>query len=811
MPNAREICAWVLWIAVALGLTLGGSNFFVWLLGAVPALFLEHGLMVMRMNTAIAITTAALSLACWSGSPGRVRTQCARCLAMLPLLIGTLTSLQDLAAIDLHIDTLFAPGTIPGDLASAHVHHAGRMSLNAALSLMFLGLALASVDTSISLGRRRLCFAPGLALAAALPSTLGLVGYLLGVPRFTGILRSTNILLHAAAALLALALGILAARPSLPPMRRILSTAADGVLLRWMLPGSVALFLMLGWLIGRGRALGLVMSGEGTALMLYGGMTLLFGLLIAASRAVARQENRAHVAGHALREGEERSRAILDTSLDAVLLMDSAGLIVDWNPAAERIFGWSRAEVVGQSLGERIIPEELRAAHQRGLDHLTKTGEGPILGQRLELTALRRDGARFPIELSVNPLPRAERTLFVGFVRDITERQAADEKLRAAKDAAEAASRAKDHFVAALSHELRTPLAPVLLSAASLRSDPRLPADVREQMAMMERSIGLEARLIDDLLDLTRISRGKLSLRTESLEVHSLLSYAVDIVRDDARGKNIAVALEFAAVRCGMRGDPARLQQVFWNLLKNAVKFTPAGGRILVKTRDEENGGTRLIIEVSDSGLGFDPEVAEQIFQPFEQAGREGDHRLGGLGLGLAIARAIVDLHGGKIRAHSAGVGLGATFTVELPGATLPPAGVHPPTPPEAGEPMPSAPRRILLVEDHEATLQVLSRLLHRAGHDVITASSVTAALAAVDGRTFDVLISDLGLPDGTGVDLITALRARRSDFRAIALSGYGMEDDMQRTRAAGFDEHLVKPVDFEQLRRALSKLAPES
>jgi PAS domain S-box-containing protein len=808
LPNALAACVWVRRLAIAVALVLGGSNLLIWLHGSVPQAMVDSGMMIMRMNTAVAITAGALALACLGAAPGTGRRRLGQALAIIPALLGALTAIQDLALLDFGIDQLFGPGTIPGDLAHTYVRHPGRMSFNAALALLFAGLSLLTLDASVLVGKCRIWLAPGLAMLAALPVSLALVGYLLKIENLTGLLRSTNILIHTALALVALALGVLAARPERPPVRRILSPGADGVLLRWTLPGSTVLLISLGWFVGRGRQAGLIIPGEGAALMLFGGLVLLFGLLIAASRAVGRQEARARAANEALRTGQERSRAIIDTALDAVLLMDSGGLIVDWNPAAERIFGWRRDEVLGRSLADCIIPEELRAVHNRGLAHLKATGEGPVFGKRLELPALRRDGTKFPVELSINPLPGTELSLFVGFLRDITQRQAVEEKLRSAKEAAEAASRAKDNFVAALSHELRTPLTPVLLSAAALRGDQRLPADVREQMAMMERNITLEARLIDDLLDLTRISRGKLPLRTEPCDTHSLLCHAVEIVRDEARGKKIALDLDLGAERFGITGDPARLQQVFWNLLKNSVKFTAAGGRIGIKTRDDTERDC-LLIEVSDNGLGFTPEAAELIFQPFEQAGREGDHRLGGLGLGLAIARAIVDLHGGIIRAGSPGAGLGATFTIEFPGPIAPPHGMLSAETLESPGEQFTVARRILLVEDHEPTLGVLSRLLSRAGHVVITAQSVGAAQAVAATQNFDVLISDLGLPDGTGLELIAFLRASHPAFPAIAISGYGMEEDLQRTRDAGSAAHLVKPVDFDQLRRALRELSP--
>ncbi len=681
-----------------------------------------------------------------------------------------------------------------------------------------------------------------------------------------------------------------------------------------------------------------------------------------------------------LRSSETRSKAIINTALDAVLLMDAAGSILDWNPAAERIFGWRREEILGAELAAHIIPERLREAHRRGLAHLLATGEGPVLGRRLELPALRRDGGEFPVELAISPLPGAERSTFVGFIRDLSQRKAAerelaerarlsmlradiasllassveldpslhgacellvrhleasfariwlldesgavlilrasaglythldgeharvpigkykigriaqtqrahltndvphdpnisdpkwaeregmvafagyplivdgrllgvlglfskhtlseavlgdlapmadaiagsvqrryaDADLRAEKERAELALRAKDDFLAALSHELRTPLMPVLMTASALREDTRLPEAVRSELAMIERNIALEARLIDDLLDLTRITKGRLQLREEMCDVHSLIGLAVAIMHDEARAKPVAVELDLAARRASLRGDPARLQQVVWNLLRNAIKFTPVGGRVAIRTRDETDG--RLRIEVSDTGVGLAPDATESIFHPFEQAGRAHDHRFGGLGLGLAIARGIVHLHEGQIRAESDGLGKGATFIVELPHAMEAPAGTdHAPGEPAddsgSGEhsvaPLPSL--RLLLVEDHEPTLAVLRRVLGRDGHFVVTASSVAAAAAAAETGPFDFVVSDLGLPDGTGMEVMEKIRRLQPGIRGIALSGYGMEDDLRRSLEAGFSTHLVKPVDLNQLRRALRHFA---
>jgi PAS domain S-box-containing protein len=808
LPYAERICSWVVRLVIASGLLVGGGNLLIWLTGSVPNIPGLPSPMLMRANASLAVSAAALALACWSGNPGRARKICAGVLALITALVGGLTALQDLAGIHLHIDTLIAPASLPGDVAVLMVRAPGRMSLNAALSLFFIGFALLLLDVNVGLRRRRFWPAPGLALLGTLPVGLALVGYLVGISKFKGILSSTNILLHTALTLLALCCGILALRPHRAPVSRILSLGADGVLLRWTLPGSAVILLALGWMIGRGHVKGVVDPGEGVAMMLFCGLVLLFALLVQASGAVGRQESRARAAADALREGQERSQAIIDGALDGVLLIDRAGKIVDWNPAAERIFGWARAEVIGRSLVEQLIAPNLRPALDLRALHPATAGDATLFGRRLELPAVRDDGRILVIELSINPLPGVEDALFVGFLRDITDRQAAERRLRAAKEAAESASRAKDHFVATLSHELRTPLTPVLLSANSLRKDERLPVELRGEVAMMERNIALEARLIDDLLDLTRITRGKLELRPERCDVHTLLGLAVEIVRDEAEAKTVSLELALTASRHEFDGDPARLQQVFWNLLKNGVKFTPPGGRVEISTQDDQESG-RLVIQVSDSGYGFSPETAEQIFLPFEQAARSGDHRFGGLGLGLAIARAIVDMHGGTIRAVSAGEGKGAIFTVELPGTRLPSRGARLDAADGALPRNASPPRRILLVEDHPPTLEVLSRLLRRAGHEVTEAESVTSAEAAAEAHPFDLLISDLGLPDGTGIDLIAKLRSRRGAFPAIAVSGYGMEEDLRRTAAAGFSAHLVKPVDFENLRAAMEKVAP--
>ena len=397
----------------------------------------------------------------------------------------------------------------------------------------------------------------------------------------------------------------------------------------------------------------------------------------------------------------------------------------------------------------------------------------------------------------------------VGIVfSDITRRKEREEEMRQAKEQAERASNAKDEFLAALSHELRTPLTPVLMTAAELRDDARLPADMRDQLAMMKRNIELEARLIDDLLDLTQIVHGKLALRLQPCDTHSLVALAVEMVRSQAHTKKVAVDIDLRADRAQVMADPARLQQVFWNLLSNAVKFTPESGRVTVRSQ-HQNG--EVIIEIADTGVGISPEALDKIFLPFEQAAEiQKDRRFGGLGLGLSITKAILDQHGAGIEVRSDGIGRGAMFRVKLvltdAPVRLPSVPVQPNAAAFYGRPAAKTPLQVLLVEDHEATIEVLRRLLTRDGHTVKLAMTIAAAKHIAKNGKFDLLISDLGLPDGTGFELMEELR-KKYNLSGIALSGYGMEEDLRRTREVGFHTHLIKPVDFEQLRRAISDL----
>jgi len=368
------------------------------------------------------------------------------------------------------------------------------------------------------------------------------------------------------------------------------------------------------------------------------------------------------------------------------------------------------------------------------------------------------------------------------------------------------ANAAKDQFLALLSHELRNPLSPVIAMVAALESHVTDSQEVRQALDVIRRNVELEARLIDDLLDITRIAKGKLKLSLEPVSVHSVLQRALEICREEISQKSLEVQLTLDAGDHFVQGDPARLQQVFWNIIKNAVKFTEQGGRISLMTANPQPG--QIEINVSDTGIGIETDMLPRIFNAFEQGQSSITRKFGGLGLGLAISRAMVLAHGGTITASSPGPNKGAKFIVRL-STIAEPAMLDGESPPNGAQPV-QAPllgrrRRLLVVDDHEDTCTGLKLILERRGYDITVAYTADEAVEKARREKFDLIISDIGLPDRSGYELMQELRNR--GVPGIALSGFGMESDVNRARAAGFSEHLTKPINFERLEEVIQHL----
>ena len=491
----------------------------------------------------------------------------------------------------------------------------------------------------------------------------------------------------------------------------------------------------------------------------------------------------------ALRDSERRHRLTLDSVRDyAILTMDTEGRVTGCNAGAERVLGYRDDELIGQPMSVFHTLEDVGAGvPRRELDRAGARGAGDD-----ERWHVRKDGSRFWGSGLVMPLLDEAGQLqgFTKVVRDMTDRKQAEEAMKEA-------DRRKDEFLAMLAHELRNPLS-AIHNASQLSRRPELPPDkLKWTQDVIAHQVRHLAHLVDDLLDVSRITRGKIRLRLEPLDLASTLARAVDTARPsiDDRGHRLEISLEPGPLR--VMGDPVRLEQVFVNLLANAAKYTEPGGRIeLIARRD---GPGFLRVAVKDDGIGIDPAMLPRVFDLFAQVDHSLDRTQGGLGIGLTIARRLVDLHGGTIRADSDGPGLGSEFTVTLPSAPVaaefspvgqPPTRVVPPG------------SRILVVDDNLDTAGALAGLLELSGFEVRSAHDGREALAVARDHRPGAILLDVGLPGMDGYQVAERLRREDSlrDATIIAITGYGEEQAFRRSREAGFDHHLVKPVNYDTL-----------
>jgi PAS domain S-box-containing protein len=501
-----------------------------------------------------------------------------------------------------------------------------------------------------------------------------------------------------------------------------------------------------------------------------------------------------------LRSDEEQFRLLVE-SVDeyAIYLLDPVGNVATWNSGAERIKQYTGKEIIGKNFACFYTAEDVSAGKpQRNLDEARRKGHVHDQGLRV-----RKDGSIFSAEVVLTAL-RDESGNIRGFskvTRDITDLIRARSS-EAARIAAEKANKAKDDFLAALSHELRTPLTPALAAAGYLADNvARFPAEFSDEVDTIRRNVQLQARLIDDLLDLTRVTRGKIELHFERVDGHAAVRQALAMAQPAISEKRLKVSTELKAKKHHIWADPIRIQQVFWNVINNAVKFTGPDGAIEIRTDNDERD--HFEFEVTDSGIGIEAERQRSLFKPFEQGESSITRQFGGLGLGLAISKHLIDLHDGIITVKSRGRSHGATFkiTLDVVKSRVGKSGVPAQVPRKASKAL-----RILLVEDHGDTRRTLSRLLSHFGHNISVADCTQSALEIVNSKEFDVVLSDIALPDGSGYEVISQAK-RKQRLKGVALTGFGSDEDIRRGKEAGFDFHLTKPVDFHELRSILSQV----
>ena len=515
---------------------------------------------------------------------------------------------------------------------------------------------------------------------------------------------------------------------------------------------------------------------------------------------VTRDLTESREAEERLRASEEQFRLLVERVEEyAIFLLDPNGRVMSWNSGAQNIKGFTAEEIIGKHFACFYTSEDVAAGKpQHNLEIAARIGHIRDHGPRV-----RKDGTIFQADVLITALRNRAGELrgFSKVTRDISDHVRTRE-IEAQKMAAVKANQAKDEFLATLSHELRTPLTPALAAASYIAENiSELPDKFTEDIQVIQRNVQLEARLIDDLLDLTRISTGRIELHEQKVDAHAIARAALVIARSDIHRKTLQVRTDWAAKDHHIWADPVRIEQVFWNLINNAVKFTGPGGEITIQTWNDSGF---FNFAITDTGIGIEAEKQTSLFKAFEQGERGISRRYGGLGLGLAICKNLMELHGGTVGINSRGRGFGTTATVTLKFYTSGEA-TRGETEPSADEQL--VQRRILLVEDHGDTRRVLARLLTHFGYEVTVAETVEEALNAFRSRSFDAILSDIGLPDGTGYDVMCEAK-RAYNIKGIALTGFGMSEDVRRSKEAGFDFHLTKPVDVAELRSVLRKLS---
>ncbi|HEX3844801.1 MAG TPA: PAS domain S-box protein [Steroidobacteraceae bacterium] len=484
--------------------------------------------------------------------------------------------------------------------------------------------------------------------------------------------------------------------------------------------------------------------------------------------------------------------AIIGSSDDAIASKTLDGIVTSWNPAATRLFGYEPGEIIGKPV-TTIIPPELHAEEVEILARLRR-------GERIdhyETVRISKDGRRIDVSLTVSPI-RDDGGEVIGaskIARDITDRKRTEQLLREA-------NRQKDEFLATLAHELRNPLAPICAAAELLKNAKSMAPELRAATAILERQARQMTHLVDDLLDVSRITSGRIRLHPEPLELAELLKAVVETYRQSADTTRHQISLAAGGEPIYVSGDRTRLTQILSNILHNAVKYTPPAGRIEVALRTENR---QAIVSIRDNGVGIPPEMLEHIFEPFAQLDRSYERADSGLGIGLMLAKKLVELHDGRIEARSAGRGKGTEFLIHLPATAAAPA-QRPSTPPRHSDAMISC--RVLIADDNHDAAVSLSMLLQAMGHDTRVVHDGIEALEEAEIFQPDIVLLDIGMPRLDGYETARRLASRpwAAATQIVAVTGWGQESDRQRAKEAGFHRHLVKPVDLDALREVMSE-----
>jgi len=763
----------------SLGALSGFTALLGWMVGndLLKGAFIEG--ITMKANTAVCLLLTGIAiLLLWGKDRGPVRTWLGRFLGLVVALVGIATLAEQMLPVDLGIDQILFQEASGAALTTSP----NRMGPPAATCLALLGLSLLLFDVRTPRGRALFQL---LALGAMLVPAVSVLGYLYQVRQLYGIAQLTGIALLASASLLTLGISVLLARPDAGFMRRLTGTDSGALMTRRLLPWAFILPITISAVRQLGERAGLYDAELGRALLSLAFMGILATIIWWTGGIVSRQEKAAESERSRIQERLIQSLEAMD---DGFLACDGDWRITYMNGASESVTKMKRAHVLGRVFWE-VFPD--------------------AMGTELDRQYRRAMEERVPLKFEIfyhpyqryfecEVLPTADGGLAI-YARDITEKRAAMEMLQEA-------DRRKNRFLATLAHELRNPLAPVRTAVHILKHHGHPDPDVARVHAVIERQVEYLTRLIEDLMDVNRISYGKLELRKERVTLAEVITAAIESSRPAIEELKHDLVVQLPDQPIPLDADSTRLAQVFMNLLTNAAKYTPPGGTI---TLAAEREGSDVVVRVSDTGAGLTTEQLPHLFEMFFQTEDPLKRIQGGLGIGLALVRHLVELHGGTVTAESAGPNRGSEFRVRLPVAlTAAPASASAP---------PSAARasldglRILVVDDNKDATLSMAELLELCGAETQKAFDGQEALALIARAAFDVALLDIGLPKVSGHDLAREIRKQEWGKKAVlvALTGWGQNGDRELSKDAGFDHHLVKPVSPQALLQLLA--APES
>ncbi len=793
------------------------------------------GYISMKANTAVGLLFFAASLFFFEDPERFLSRKLFRRASLffssLSFLIGALTLSQYIFKIDLGIDELlFSDTALPGARFPA-----GRLAPVTAMNFMLITVA---VFLSASIKPRLQRFGQAIIFLAFLISFQALMGYFLGVTYNFGAAFYTQMALHTSILFIFLTLGFLFARKNIGLIKIATSPSVAGRSTRLLISAAIVVPPMVNWLQIRLEQAGYA-DGDFGVLLRVMGSVVFFSLIVwkmandlyKTEVLQAETENKLIVINaelekrvvertEAVVKNEAKVRAILESAFDAIVGMDDKGIVTEWNPRAEEIFGWTKQQALGQRMSDLIIPHRYREMHEKGLSHFIKTGEGPVLNRKIEISALKKSGEEFPVELSITPLKIEGHYIFTAFLSDITQRKEDEKKLKALNieleksvGAAQQASELKSFFLANMSHEIRTPINGVI-GMTNLVLDTELSAQQREYVDIIRTSADSLLAIVNDILDLSKIESGKMELEKIDFEISSLMNDLTKSLRLPALQKGLNLKTLISPVLTeNVIGDPGRIRQILLNLISNAIKFTDSG-EVIVRAAETVHSDKEMTVlfEIEDSGIGISEENIKKLFEPFVQADSSMSRRFGGTGLGLSICQRLIEMMNGKIGVNSA-ENKGSTFWFEITFAKSENkhvSQIH-------GFEQDVATfktGRILVVEDNFVNQKVARAMLEKIGHRVDTVGNGLEALSALEQFPYDVVLMDCQMPEMDGFEATEVIRSQKrakipSKIPIIAMTANALSGDKERCIAAGMDDYISKPVNINVLNKILQKWLP--